>query len=193
MLTVRISRQRREKAFGAPEGVPLDRNAKIRLMTRARGINARALSEGHRRPITRAALEILQAMLWGFHNQSSGLCFPSYEQIAHKAGCHRATVCEAIKALEACGLLTWTQRIYRQRVKEYVCGQWVIRWRVLRTSNAYRFIESIVKSSKSEIPTGTNNQDSFFKADPPPAPVFNPDDVTDQALLSLGKTFGFVS
>jgi hypothetical protein len=43
----------------------------------------------------------LEALLWGFHNAKSGLCFPSYERIAEAAGCARSTVAEALKALEA--------------------------------------------------------------------------------------------
>ena len=42
--------------------------------------------------------------MWGFHNARSGLCFPSYEKIAERAGCARSTVAEAIKALEDGGL-----------------------------------------------------------------------------------------
>ena len=57
---------------------------------------------------------MLQALLWGFHNAASGLCFPSYEAIAEKAGCARSTVAEAIKALENAGLLTWVHRIRRR-------------------------------------------------------------------------------
>ena len=33
-------------------------------------------------PLTRAFLEVLEALLWGFHNSRSGCCFPSYEAIA---------------------------------------------------------------------------------------------------------------
>jgi len=32
-----------------------------------------------------------EALLWGFHNAQSGLCFPSYEKIADRAGCARST------------------------------------------------------------------------------------------------------
>ena len=51
--------------------------------------------------------------LWGFHNASSGRCFPSYERIAEKADCARSTVYEAIRALEDAGILTWANRIAR--------------------------------------------------------------------------------
>ena len=65
---------------------------------------SRANIEG---PITRAFLEVLEALLWGFHNSRTGRCFPSYEAIAAKAECARSTVAEALKALEWAGVLTW--------------------------------------------------------------------------------------
>jgi Helix-turn-helix domain len=57
----------------------------------------------HKGPITRAFLEVLQALLWGFHNARSGICFPGYEAIAERAGCARSTVAEALKVLEWAG------------------------------------------------------------------------------------------
>jgi DNA-binding FadR family transcriptional regulator len=51
-------------------------------------------------------LDVLQALLWGFHNSRSGCCFPSYEAIAAKADCARSTVAEALKVLEWAGVLT---------------------------------------------------------------------------------------
>jgi Helix-turn-helix domain len=41
--------------------------------------------------------------------------FPSYETIAEKAHCDRATVSKAIKALEDADVLTWVNRIARIR------------------------------------------------------------------------------
>jgi DNA-binding FadR family transcriptional regulator len=63
----------------------------------------------------RAALDVLGALLWAFHNARTGVCFPSYERIAERAGCARSTVAEAIKALEWAGVLTWQNRITRIR------------------------------------------------------------------------------
>ena len=114
--------------------------------------------------LTRATGEVLEALLWGFHNVHTGACFPSYEAIAAKAQCCRDTVCEAIKALALAGVLTWVNRIVRERVRERdLFGQWVTRWRVLRTSNAYAFRDpketvSGGFPSTSENQTGTPNQ-----------------------------------
>ena len=108
-------------------------------------------------------LEVLQALLWGFHGAKSGLCFPSYEKIAAAACCARSTVYEAIRALEDAGILTWVNRI--KRVKERcvdLLGDQGWRWRVLRTSNAYTFRDPSPSAerpnpSKSEKETGTEN------------------------------------
>jgi len=158
--------RRREKVFGPGRAVPLDRNAKARIMVYARGWSARNRHpRQHRGPITRAFLEVLEALLWGFHNSRSGCCFPSYESIAERAQCARSTVAEALKALEWAGVLTWQNRITRILVRERdLFGQWAARWQVIRTSNAYAFRDpkpqlAGVPGCKSENPTGTPNQE----------------------------------
>jgi Helix-turn-helix domain len=119
----------------------------------------------HKGPITRAFLEVLEALLWGFHNARSGCCFPSYETIAARAECARSTVAEALKALEWASVLTWQNRITRIHVRERdLFGHWASRWRVIRTSNAYVFRDPLacpagVPASKSENPSGTWNQE----------------------------------
>ena len=112
-------------------------------------------------PISRAFLDVLGALLWGFHNARSGCCFPSYETIAGKAGCARSTVAEAIKALELAGVLTWQNRIARIRERcRDLFGRVGWRWRVIRTSNAYVLIDP---ASKSDQRTG-NTRSRGFKA-----------------------------
>ena len=96
-------RPRREKVFGDGRPRALDRNAKVRIMTRARALSRRTEKGKHYGAITAKALAVLEALLWGFHNASSGRCFPSYETIADRARCARSTVAEAIKALEEAG------------------------------------------------------------------------------------------
>lgn len=76
----------REKLFREKRGIPLDREAKVRIMTYVKGYNARNRRKGqHQGPITWAFFRVLKAMLWGFHNNRTGYCFPSYESIADKA------------------------------------------------------------------------------------------------------------
>jgi hypothetical protein len=38
----------------------------------------------HRGPITRAYMEVVEAMLFGFHKSKTGLCFPSDEAIVER-------------------------------------------------------------------------------------------------------------
>ena len=133
--------------------------------THAPGAPATACHASTRGPITRAFLEVLEALLWGFHNSRSGVCFPSYEAIAAKAECHRSTVAEALKALEWAGVLSWQNRITRAVVRQRdLFGRWSSRWTVIRTSNAYVFRDpqpqlAGVPTAKSENPTGTQNQE----------------------------------
>src|SRR5262245_31243591 len=133
---------RRDKVFGEGRLLPLDRNAKIRIMTLARTLTRRTEPGKHYGIVTAKFVAVLEALLWGFHNAASGRCFPSYETIAAKADCARSTVYEAIHALERAGILTWVNRI--ARIREWgtdLFGRAQNRWRVIRTSNAYTFID----------------------------------------------------
>jgi hypothetical protein len=196
-------RPRREKVFGRPQGVPLDRNAKARIKFSARAYNTRTKQPGqHKGPLTRAYLEVLDALLWGFHNSTSGLCFPSYEAIAAKAGCCRDTVYEAIKALELAGIMTWVNRLTRIEESERdMFGQWARRWRVIRTSNAYLFRDPLPcapngNSSKSENPPRTLNQDlplDLRPSSPPKTDADPPDEGVIRALINLGRSMGIIT
>ena len=189
-------RRRREKVFGHGGGQPLDRNAKARIMVYARAWSARHRRPGqHRGPLTRATLEVLEALLWGFHNSRDGRCFPSYETIALRAQCCRDTVYEAIRALEAAEILTWVNRLIRVQFRELdLFGKLTLRSRLIRTSNAYVFRDplpcaqvpgrgvaegqggqafanaSFGSSSKSENPPRTQNQDFSYSSINAPHP-----------------------
>jgi hypothetical protein len=119
--------------------VPLDGNSKARIAMLMRALVS---------ALTAKAEEVGKALLWIFHNARTGKCIPSYETIAEKAGCHRDTVGEAIKMLEAAGILIWCNR----RARVIIRG---VR-KVIRISNSYRFVDP---GSKSEIPAGTSNQE----------------------------------
>jgi hypothetical protein len=177
--------KRREKLFGEGRPVPLDRNAKARIMTLARALSHPTEKGKHYGVITAKFLNVLEALLWGFHNARSGLCFPSYETIAARAHVHRDTVYEAIHALEKAGILTWVNRI--KRIREWgpdLFGRAMNHWRVVRTSNGYSFIDP--KPSKSEFPTGTPNQDSILSLPQPPKRSLDPDSPLGRALMRLG-------
>ena len=200
--------RRREKVFGQGRCLPLDRNAKARIMAYARAWSARHRRPGqHRGPLTRATLEVLEALLWGFHNSRDGRCFPSYETIAKRAQCCRDTVYEAIRALEAAEVLTWVNRLIRVQFRELdLFGKLVLRSRLIRTSNAYMFrdplpcathapaggrgagregqaagVGSLVQTTKSENPPRTLNQDFLHPSTTSP----DPKDGLAMALLRL--------
>jgi Helix-turn-helix domain len=119
---------------------PLDREAKVRIMALARGLERRTEPGKHYGVLTAKFVKVLHALLWLIHDGRSGQCNPAYATIADRAGCCPNTVCAAIKALESAGLLSWVNRITRMRVRERgLLGQWVTSWRVVRTSNAYVF------------------------------------------------------
>jgi Helix-turn-helix domain len=137
-------RPKREKMFGDGRAVPLDRNAKARIMTLARALMRPTEKGKHWGPITAKFFEVLKALLWAFHNAKSGRCFPSYETIARKADCGEDTVARAIVALEQAGLLSWCNRLARVAIKGVV--------KVIRTSNSYWFNDP---GSKYEFKSGT--------------------------------------
>ena len=181
---------RREKMFGEGRLLPLDRNAKARIMVLARALMQRSGEGKHYGVLTAKFVAVLGALLWGFHNAATGKCFPSYERIAEKADCARSTVYEAIRALEATGVLTWVNRI--ARIREWgpdLFGRAQNRWRVIRTSNAYTFVDPQPParppdySSKSKFPTGTEGQELFSCA----GRALNPENILHAALLRLGK------
>ena len=182
---------RREKVFGPGRAVPLDRNAKARIAAFARAWSGRNRQPGqHRGPITRAFLDVLQALLWEFHNSRSGCCFPSYERIAEKAECARSTVAEALKVLEWAGVLTWQNRIVRIRERcRDLWGREGWRWRVIRTSNAYVLIDpkaagSAGIPSKSDYRTGTPDQED---SKPLPASAVDLNNPLERALARFAE------
>ena len=134
--------KRREKLFGDGCPRPMDRNAKARVMVYARVLSRRTEPGKAYGLITAKALAVLDALLWGFHNARSGLCFPSYEKIALRAGCARSTVAEAIKALEDAGILAWVHRSTRVAEPSLdLFGHRIRKTRVIRTSNGYQFFD----------------------------------------------------
>jgi hypothetical protein len=165
-----------------------------------RAHNSRMRERGqHIGPVTRAFMDVLRALLYSFHNGRDGRCFPSYERIAEAANCCRATVYEAIRALERTGVLTWVNRLTKIRVPERdLFGRNTYRWQVIRTSNAYRFLDpqsggEDALGRKSENPPGPMIQE-ILSFTPLPAPtrvaVLHRSDPIDSALIGLGKAIG---
>ena len=150
--------RQREKQFGLGRPQPIDREGKVRIMHLARCLARTRASGRQRGAITRAALEVLQSLLWRFHGPQ-GFAFPSYETIAEAAGCARSTVAEAIKALEDAGILSWAHRLRRVRYHDVNALAW--RTIPVRTSNLYRFATiggSTAPTPKSDKPTGSDSR-----------------------------------
>ena len=191
-------RPRREKLFGEGRPRPLDREAKVRVMYLARALLRRTDKGKAYGAISAKAYAVLEALLWGFHNARSGLCFPSYETIADRAGCARSTVAEALKALEAAGVLTWVNRIARVRERcPDLFGNMGSRIRVIRTSNGYVFNDpkgaaSREFSSKSDFQSGTSTQDISSSSHLPSTVDFLATEL-GAAWLSLGRKAGFAT
>ena len=55
----------------------------------ARALMRRTEKGKHYGIVTAKFVDVLRALLWGFHNAASGKCFPSYEAIAEAAACSR--------------------------------------------------------------------------------------------------------
>jgi hypothetical protein len=153
-------RPRREKIFGDGPRIPLDREAKVRIMHLARALKHRTEPRKHYGVLTGKFVDVLHALLWLIHDGRSGQCNPAYTTIADKAGCAPSTVGEAIRALEAIGILSWVNRIHRARFRERdLFGHWATTWRVLRTSKAYVFHDphgSAVTARLSPAECGTD-------------------------------------
>ena len=67
---------RREKMFGEGRLLPLDRNAKARIMVLARALMQRSEEGKHYGVLTAKFVAVLGALLWGFHNAAERPMLP---------------------------------------------------------------------------------------------------------------------
>ena len=143
--------RRRAKAFTDGRQRPLDRNLRARLMHLAKAAR-------RARTITRASVDILEALIFTFANLRDGRCIPGYRRLALAAGCAMSTVALCLPLLERAGLLVWRHRL--RRVREYVPGLFgqasASRWRVVRSSNSYSFPG--FESSETDFQSGTTQE-----------------------------------
>jgi hypothetical protein len=198
LTMLRTPNRRRDKVFKNHESrVPLDREAKVRIMHLARVLMRRTEKGKHYGILTGKFVAVLHAMLWLIHNSGSGQCNPAYETIADKAACARSTVYEAIKRLEEAGLLSWVNRLSRvQERATDLFGHTIWAPRVIRTSNAYTFRDpkapaSRGKSSKSEFPPGLMDEVKTTSVDNLLAAPSTEMVALGRALASYSKTAGF--
>lgn len=160
--------KQREKCFGDGRPLPMDRNAKARLKVLLPLLKRRTERGKHYGVITAKAVDVALALIFGFHNERTGLCFPSYEAIAEAAGCNRSYVADLLDMLERAGVITWVHRLERRTVGGLI--------RVFRTSNGYRLIDPAtarvsippsrrtVKRRKLKLPARTGTQHLFQEA-----------------------------
>ena len=85
-----------------------------RLMHWARCLSRRTEKGRAYGVVTAKAIAVFEALLWGFHNAKSGLCFPPMRR-SRRPPSRRSTVAEALKALEDAGGLSWVHRLKRVR------------------------------------------------------------------------------
>lgn len=168
----RLDRRTRPKVFTTDRSTPLDRAEKARIIDKAVKARQAWRTTPHLPKLTRLHIDVLRSLLFSFHNSKTGKCVPSYERIAERAMCSRASVYNAIKALEAHGLLTWANRLKRIRAPALgLPGIGATRIRVVRWSNCYDF-DKPEEGSKSKNQTGTIDQESplLRTSSPPTAP-----------------------
>jgi hypothetical protein len=180
----------REKIFCRPQGLPLDRNGKVRVLHAAKAYNTKHRIKGrhHIGPLTRCTLQVLETLLWKFHNSRKGDCYPSLESIAAKAGCCKDTVRVAIKALEDAGIIMWVNCFVKQRVPDFILG-W--RWKVFRTSNAYSFFDPLPCADNHKAENLLETPLKILEESlPVKIVVLNPIDPLDAALIGLGRSMG---
>ncbi len=151
--------QKREKRFTDGRKRPVDRNDRARLLFLAKAARRRG-------ELTRAAVEVFEALLYRFANLKDGRCFPSYARLATAAGCAERTVGRVLPALEATGLISWVHRLRRlcEPVEGGLAGIGATDWRVVRTSNSYSFPLACLApafASEGHSGSGTKNKDLF--------------------------------
>lgn len=171
--------RKRQKMHGLPPAHGMDRNLKCRVMAYARTWNrAHKTGRQHTGPITRAFMDVLQALVFQFANSKTGSCFPSYDAIAAKTDCARSVAIAAVNVLEAAGVLRVVNRLKRVGIK------------VHRTSNAYVFRDP--GASTENRPRSQESKDSVILTAPEPVKiiVLDPRNRLDAALIGLGRATG---
>ena len=166
----------------------LDRNARARLIYLAEALDRRTHEPGrHGGDLRRTGLAVLKALLFTFANAITGRCDPSLDTLARMAGVARSTACEALKRVEAAGLV---QRVARWRAVAANGGLVV-----LQLSNSYLFPSA--GEARKPPETGSRPQTTTRPFEQPKNAKTGP--VSDRmcALLAILKRrerqLGFVS
>jgi hypothetical protein len=164
--------RRREVIFGLPDPQPRSQEMRRQWRAALREYNVKhKRGRQHIGPLTRTTLDVADAV--ASFGATSGVCTPSYETMAAavvKGGCCRASVYRALKALEEAGFIDWLNRIKRQMVKEMddLLGHACAVIKVVRTSNAYRFLNPLRKAAPQENPAISKPNSSKSQNAPQP-------------------------
>jgi DNA-binding transcriptional MocR family regulator len=152
----------------------MDRNARARLIYFAEALDRRTHQPGrHGGALRRTGLAVLKALVFGFLGPG-GRCDPSLEGLARLAGCTRSTVAEALKRLEAAGLV---QRVARWRAVAANGGLVVV-----QLSNVYLF--PIVGRAQKPPETGSRPQSTTYLFEQPKSAKTGPVGERMRALLA---------
>jgi hypothetical protein len=121
----------RGSVAGPVRFMPVSRKQAARLWHAARRWDRDTRQPGrHGGIIGRTALAALYTLLFDFLNHRTGRLDPSLDAIAHKAGCCRRAVVDALARLRDLGLLAWQRRCEETRDAEG-------RFRLRQRTNAY--------------------------------------------------------
>lgn len=120
---------------------PLNRNDIARILFCAEAMDRRTHQPGqHGGVIGRSGLAVLRALAVCFLNKRTGRLDPSLAALAKAANLARSTVQEAVKRLQAAGIVEKVRRMTRKRVRvwqESTC-RYVTKNQVRQITNAYR-------------------------------------------------------
>ena len=96
---------------------PLDRNERARILFLAEALERRTKPAGGRNGVLGyVGLAVLRALLLRFQRRPDGYCAPSYVQLMAATGLCKQSIANALKRLEACGILKITRRLVREVV-----------------------------------------------------------------------------
>jgi len=146
--------------------MPLDRNARVRLLRQAEALEARTRAKGRQNgSVSRIGLIVLKCLMWRFLGRS-GRCFPSYIAIMRETGLCKQSVRNALQRLEAVGLIRVMRRLERRHISRECShtGVWQSFITTVQITNAYIFM-SPHNGAKLLAPRSTGRS-----AFPKPAP-----------------------
>ena len=135
--------------------LPLDRNQRWKIYRRAEGLEARKRNLGCRNGvISVAGMTVLHVLLFTFLGRT-GRCDPSYESTGRAARLSRQGVRNALKRLEAAGVIRVMRRLVRKvvsRERTYT-GRWQSFETTVQHTNAYLLDRPSAGASVLQPPT----------------------------------------